>query len=376
MHARNSEAGFSLMELLAATSLGLVVIGTAMTTFKDAMGMTNIATNLADASQNLRGGINLLIRDLSEAGRGIPTGGIPIPSGDGAGPINRPSPIGNAYTFDNVNATTLTAVVTGAGKGPTIDNRPTDMVTILSVDPILDTALNGALSLEPSVSQNSVAKLSADGSSLSVTTAQQTWIAGNPSDGRPAIGKGDLLMFMDPSGNAAIQTVTRVDPTNVYFDANTDDTFSFNQRNATAGTITQLLPQLTCAPPPCPCSCSTVTVQRVNMYTYYVDPGPAGANTPRLMRQYNNGTPQALAGVVEDLELSWDIVDGSVNPTAARDLPLSLNGVTYSANQVRKANVHIGVRSETMSLRTKDYLRTHTSTVVSLRNLAFVDRYK
>jgi len=360
MRPHTSQAGFSLLELLAATALGLVVIGTAMTTFKDALGMTNVASNLADASQNLRGGTNLLVRDLSEAGRGIPTGGIPIPNGAGVGPLNRPSPPGLAYTFDNTNLTTLTAIVTGGSKGPVVDGRATDMVTILTIDPILDTALNGALQVQPFNTVGAVPKLAADGSSLTVTANEQPWVAGNPADARPAIAKGNLLMFIDVSGNAAIQTVTRVDPTTVYFDSNADDPFSFNQRNATAGSITQILGQ-------------TLTVQRVIMYTYYVDPT---GGVPRLMRQYNNGTPQALAGVVEDLELSYDLVDGSVNPTAKRDLPLLLNGVTYSPNQIRKANIHVGVRSETMSMRTKDYLRTHMSTVVSLRNLAFVDRYK
>jgi len=43
---------------------------------------------------------------------------------------------------------------------------------------------------------------------------------------------------------------------------------------------------------------------------------------------------------------------------------------------IRKANLHIGVRSETMSTKQRDYLRNHLSTVVSLRNLAFVDRYR
>ena len=137
--------------------------------------------------------------------------------------------------------------------------------------------------------------------------------------------------------------MTRVDPTNVYFDSNADDPFSFNQRNATAGSISQIIGQ-------------TLTVQRVIMYTYYGDPGNG---LPRLMRQYNNGTPQALAGVVEDLELSYDLVDGSVNPTAKRDLPILLTGVTYSPNQIRKANIHVAVRSETMSMRTKDYLDPH-----------------
>ena len=359
MH-RNSEAGFSLMELLAATAIGLVVIGTAMTTFKDALGMTNVATNLSDASQNLRGGTNLLVRDLTETGRGIPTGGIPIPSGAGTGPINRPSPPGLAYTFDNINATTITAVVTGRSKGPTIDGRATDMVTMLTVDPILDTAINGPLQVQPSNTPGSVPKLAADGSSLTVTANEQTWIAGDPANGRAPVKKGDLLLFTDIAGDAAIQTVTRTDTYSVYFDSNGDDLFSFNQRLAPAGSITQILGQ-------------ALTVTRVNMYTYYVDPG---SGVPRLMRQYNFSTPQALAGVVEDLELTYDIVDGSVNPVAKPDLPLSLNGVTYSANQIRKVNVHVGVRSEDMSLRTHDYLRTHLSTVVSLRNLAYVDRYK
>jgi prepilin-type N-terminal cleavage/methylation domain-containing protein len=356
---RRSESGFSLLELLVATAIGLVVIGTAMKTFQDALSMSNVASNLADASQNLRSGTNLLVHDLTEAGRGIPTGGIPIPNGAGAGPLNRPSPAGLAYTFDNLAATTLTAVVTGQGKGPTIDNRPTDMITMLTVDPVLDTALNGALQVQPSGTPG-VPTLAGDGGSLSVTANEQTWIAGDPANGRPPINKGDLLMFVDVSGNAAIQTVTRVEPATVYFDSNADDPFSFNQRNATAGSITQLLGQ-------------ALTVQRVTMYTYYVDPGNG---VPRLMRQYNFSTPQALVGVVEDLEISYDLVDGSVNPVGVRDLPLALNGVTYSPNQIRKATIHIGVRSEAMSMRVHDYLRTHLSTVVSLRNLAFVDRYR
>jgi hypothetical protein len=94
------------------------------------------------------------------------------------------------------------------------------------------------------------------------------------------------------------------------------------------------------------------------------------------MRQYDNSTPQALAGVVEDLQLTYDVVDGTVNPTDVADLPYTLNAVPYSANQIRKVTVRIGVRSEVMSMRLHDYLRSNLSTVVSIRNLAFVDRYK
>ena len=41
MHTKSSDAGFSLVELLMATAISLVVIGTAMTTFKDAIAMND-----------------------------------------------------------------------------------------------------------------------------------------------------------------------------------------------------------------------------------------------------------------------------------------------------------------------------------------------
>lgn len=361
MSPRTSESGFTMLELVMSTAVALVVISAAMTAFKDGVEMNEIATQLADTSQNLRSGVNLLVRDLMQAGRGIPTGGISIPlASAGAGQIRRPSPPGLSYSFDNTTATTLSAVTTGAGLGPTIDGRATDIVTLLMVDSILDDYLGQPLQVNVSTSPGGVPKLAADGSSFSVGT-NTGWIGGDPLDGRDPVKPGDLILFTNPNGNTAIQTVTRVDASNVYFDADTNDTFTLNQRTVTAGSITQILG-------------TVLTAQRVLMYTYYVD--ATTGSVPRLMRKLNQFAGQALVGIVEDLELSYDVVDGTTNPTNIRDLPYTVSGVTYSANLIRKANVHIGVRSETMSMRQRDYLRNHLSTVVSLRNLAFVDRYK
>lgn len=366
MRSHRSEDGFTLLEMLAATAIGLMVIATAMTAFKDAVGMSSTASDVTDTTQNLRGGANFLIHDLTLAGRGIPTGGIPIASGAGSGPILRPSPPGLAYNFDNVNATTMTAITTGSNFGPQIDGQPTDIITLLSVDPILDACLGAPLSVKASGTGNGLPEMAVDGSSFATGNVNNVrcadgnggWLGGNSS--QAPVRKGDLLLFTDPNGRNAIQTVTSTDNTTVYFAQNADDTFGFNQPLAAAGSITQLLGQ-------------ALTVQRVLMYTYYVDPSNG---TPRLMRRYNMGTPQALAGVVEDLQLTYDLVDGQVNPTNIADLPVALNGVTYSANQIRKVSLHIGVRSENKSLRLHDFLRNHLSTVVSIRNLAFVDRYQ
>jgi prepilin-type N-terminal cleavage/methylation domain-containing protein len=366
MRTQPSDAGFTLMELLAATAIGLVVIGTAMMTFKDAVGMTGTTSDLADTSQNLRGGTNFLIHDLVLAGRGIPIGGIPIPSGAGSGPILRPSPGGVSYQFDNVTATTLTALTSGAGLGPSINGQPTDIVTILTIDPILDSCLGAPLSAKPAGTPGGVPVMAPDGSSLNVGTdvtcvdpSGGTWMAGSAT--QSPVKKGDLLLFTDPNGRNAIQTVTGTDTTTLHFAQSVDDTFGFNQPGAAAGSITPLLGD-------------ALSVQRVVMYTYYVDPN---GGTPRLMRRYNMATPQALAGVVEDLQLSYDLVDGVANPTNVPDLPFtSAAGVTYSANQIRKVSVQLGVRSERLSPRLNDYFRNHLSTVVSIRNLAYVDRYQ
>jgi prepilin-type N-terminal cleavage/methylation domain-containing protein len=378
MRIHTSEHGFTLLELLASTAISLVVIGTAMTAFKDGVGMTKSASDIAETTQNLRSGTNMLIHDLVLAGRGVPTGGISIPSGAGALQILRPSPPGLGYTFDNVGATTLTAITSGSNKGPAVDGQTTDMVTILSLDPILDTCLLAPLSVKAWNDPAGAAlphMNDQNGTGFNVVNINNAkcpdgmggfngdWLNGSPT--QAPIVKGDLLMFTDANGATAIQTVTSTDPTNVYFAQNANDQFGFNQPGAAAGSIKKLV--------------GALDVKRVIMYTYYVDP-PAIANqfTPRLMRRYNMGSAQALAGVVEDLQFSYDLVDSATNtaPTGVLDLPVVLNGNNYSANMIKKVTVHVGVRSEVKSLKLGDYLRSHISTVVSIRNLAFVDRYK
>jgi Tfp pilus assembly protein PilW len=346
------EAGFTLIELMIASLITMIVMGVAFTTFDNALSLNDSVASLADSSQNLRAGTNLLVRDVMQAGRNIPIGGIAIPSGTGASAINRPSPPNKSYTFDNTSATTLSSITTGAGLGPTVDGRSTDMITVLMDDPFL-----APLTVYPSTTAGNVPKLTATGDGFGVG-ASTTWLQGDPANGIAGIKAGDLIYFLAATGTA-IQTVTKVDSSNVYFESN--DEFNFNQRGATAGSITQILGV-------------TLTVRRILMYTYYVHEETAGS--PRLMRALNMSLATALAGVVEDLDLNYDIVDGVVNPVNVTDLPYTANSVTYTASQIRKVNAHLGVRSETKARKTNDYLRNHVSTVISLRNLAYVDRYQ
>jgi Tfp pilus assembly protein PilW len=358
MRITNSDSGFSLVELLVASMITLAVIGVALTTFSNAMDLNEVTTQVADSNQNLRAGTNLLVRDLLQAGRNIPTGGISIPSGSGATLVQRPSPPGTSYAFDTTTLTALSAITTGEAMGPVIQGTTTDMVTILMQDSVLGPLTVYPFGTGPQPGNPDPATLSQDGSSLDVGGGL-SWLTGDPTDGIPAIQKGDLVMFQTPNG-AVMQTVTNVQSPTISFDVN--DPFNLNQPAAAAGSITTVLG-------------SQLSVSRVYMYTYYVHNDASG--TPRLMRAVNMFTPQALAGVIEDLTFSYDLVDGIYNPTNVKTLPFtSAQSVTYNANQIRKANVHVGVRSEEKSARQNDYIRQELSTIVDLRNLAFVDRYR
>jgi type II secretory pathway pseudopilin PulG len=416
------EDGFSLVELMVASTVMLLVIGTALTTFKNALTINDSAAQLADANQNLRAGTNQLIRDLMMAGRIIGPGGIALPTAGIANgspaviPFYRPSAndgppvLAAALTFnlvaDDDSSLNLPDISTGSQKGPVVANSATDMVTIMTIDefmPVLQSPpANPAV---PTVVEGTIAP---DGSSV-LLPATSVWLVGDTVNDTPKIQKGDLVFFKNPLGNS-LQTVTDIDLTRIYFGAapNSMDPFNFNQRNVLfSGNILSIKCNgSTAAGAPCPLQTAaayltnpfpTTSMFRAMMITYFVDYNATDVTTcggtpcpPRLTRQLNAcptggcaaGSPfakQALAGVVEDLDLTYDLVDNLTNPTNITSLPVSITvaGVTtaYNANQIRKVNVHVGVRSEMLSKPTQDYVRNHISTAVDVRSLASVDRY-
>ena len=392
MRTCDSERGFTIVELMIASMITLMVMGVAFSTFQNALQLNEAVVQLADSNQNLRAGTNLLVRDLMQAGRNIPVGGVAIPSGSSAEAIHRPSPPGEDYAFDNAaTGARLSTITTGEGMGLEVANRPTDMVTILMADPFLDD-----LAVHQEDADTTLPRVAATGASFDVGTSVGglAWLAGDADSGIAPISEGDLIFFAATGSGNAIQTVTRVDDGVVYFEA--DDSFNFNQRgsakcvfnddgditnsaNCLPGSITEILPDLDIAWEED--SEAAMTVRRVLMYTYYVDEEDEAPGVPRLMRKLNHADATALAGVIEDLTLRYDLVDGDVNPTDIAELPYpadvneAAGEVQYTPSQIRKVNVHVGVRSETISTRSGDYLRQHLSTVVSIRNLAWVSRY-
>jgi hypothetical protein len=332
-----NERGFSSVEILMSAAITLVLLAGTLGSFNESLGLNEKATSMTDLEQNLRAGINFAVRDFLTAGWGIPTGGIPIPSGAGALPVIRPGPPGTSYIFDTL---TVAAVNPGGGLGPGANGRATDMVNILYTDNAL--ALN----------QTPLAAIAPDGSSVTVD-------AGTPITGvsRP-ISPGDLIAFSNALGNT-MQYATRVESQTIFFDSG--DPLRLNQPGAAQGSIMQIKNGAEFPP---------TTAARVWMVTYYLD-FTTDPEMPRLIRRINDKPGEAVALVLEDFQLSYDLVDGVSNPTNVEN-PADPN----SPNQIRKANLFVSGRSASRIRNTGDFLRRTLTTQVSLRSLSFIDRYR
>src|ERR1035438_6605636 len=76
--------GFTLLELMIAMALGLIVMAAMTSLFKTGMNSTMLVTQRAETQQNMRAAIDLMVKDISMAGAGLPSGGIQLPTGVGS----------------------------------------------------------------------------------------------------------------------------------------------------------------------------------------------------------------------------------------------------------------------------------------------------
>lgn len=337
MMKTRTERGFTLVELLLALTLTLLMTGAALSALMHSNRAAMGATVLTDVNQNLRIAMNIVIRDLIQAGQDIPKSGFPLPLGTPQ-PAVRPAPPGAEIDW-NEDWVTIPAITPGPDLGAIVDGVPTDMVTIARRDATID--FTGV-----------PISIAADGSFLTVTDPNFEL------DGANGVKPGDIILFTSPLGHA-IQEVTLVDGQRIYFGSEAES--RLNQRAATSGSIMDLRDGATFP--------NNISIMRVVLVTYYIAQESSHA-PPYLMRKVNYGEPRAIAAGIDNLQLTWDLVDGVTNPANVVE-----PGGVNTPHQIRKANLHMGARSLDR-WTTGDVMRASLSTQVSLRSLAFVDRYQ
>jgi prepilin-type N-terminal cleavage/methylation domain-containing protein len=382
-------AGFTLIEMMIAMAVTLILLYAAVMTFRDATNSNQVVTQAADMTENFRAGLNAIELDLQQAGTGIPVGGINIPyTSNGSTtspcsttlPINRPR-LGGMTTFPPCNST-LPAVEPGNMLGPAITapdatagtpTNPgsiTDEITMLIADNTLGMdgrPVNQPATASPPNPGCPGGSLRLVGTTLTVTF-DSTCVNLNPASSGITVQPGDLVMFSNTLGNALL-TVTGVAGQVLTFSAG--DGFALNGRTETSGTIQQLESGgASCGGGP---ACFPPTLAtRIWMITYYLD----NVTSPpfvRLIRQVNMNPPSPVGETLENLQFTYNFVDGVTNPSNQVTVP-----VGNSESQIRSVNVYLAARSgyEVHAGNQTLFARTNLQTQVSLRSLAYVNRYQ
>jgi len=414
-------AGFSLIEVLAATALMLIIMAATLKTLTDAMHANEAVTLMADTQENLRASLNYMTKDVIQAGEGIPQGGITIPNTGGVSALNRPLPPGAPppVTFPT-SWVALPAIAPGFQRGlPSLVPNPgvpgatvagpnTDMITVLYADTTLQDALGNWMNRYPI----RVAPYAGCGGANPSPNGTITTAAGvttivfdptcvNINTGNTGINPGDLILLQNnasgcasggamvasdscdanaPSapGSMALLTVTAVNVGANTITFGCGDAFNLNCSGKATGTVTQMQNGGTW-------NNVTVTATRVWMVTYYISTAfPATPLRPMLMRQVNFNAAQPVGEVIENMQIFYDVLNaGSTPPTllapAENEDPLGTVGAGWGVGSlpyVRDCYIILFARSENAYSQTRTYLRNNLQTVVSIRGLDFYNEFR
>ncbi len=285
------QAGFTLIELLVAIGLGLIVVAAATQLFKVGMDASALITQRAEMQQNVRAAVNLITKDVSMAGAGLPTGGLQLPSGNGATLSfygrNQAGPGCYLTSCTYPNSNYLYGIVPGALNGVEgggivpATNRSADSITVAYVD--YSFPLN----------QYVVSFPGGTGASIKLVLPTPAPVPALPAINDPAVGMtvGDLVLLTNNKGSA-VGEVTGVTSTTLKFAAL--DALNLNQSGAQVGNVAYIA------------SGTNTVAYRLLSVTYFLEV-PTNGQLPRLMRQVSGHTAAPVADNIIDLQFSYDL---------------------------------------------------------------------
>jgi prepilin-type N-terminal cleavage/methylation domain-containing protein len=382
MPISKSQRGFSLLEMLVASSIGLIAIMAMTQLFNMGMNATLTVTQRADTQENMRAGIELMTKDISMAGAGLPSGGLQLATADGASKVacNQAGTCyitGDTYPLSGSGvANYMYGILPCAGNGvqnsAVITAAPAavnDSITSIYCDynfPLVNFAFSF-----PSPTQVTV------GPATTITTGDPTNILAPGG-----LNVGDLLLFTvntpgTGKGNqgtsyvqqaAAVGEITGI-PNNTTINFATSDALNLNQTgtNSLASVATAY------AAAGCPPNITCITVCRLYAVTYFLQVPPAGGTlqTPRLMRQVNGLTAVPVADGIINLQFSYDVINNSLGTISANQAnPI---GAGLSPALIQKVN--IWVMGESVTQAGKKSQSMYLASSVSTRNMSFCNSY-
>jgi type II secretory pathway pseudopilin PulG len=404
MGTPKSQRGFSLLELLLASSLGLLVILCMAGLFKTGMDTTFTVMQRTETQQNLRAAIELMSKDISLAGAGLPSGGLQLSTGGTLSQIGCYFQTAKCYVPNGTYppsgsgvANYMYAIVPGFNSG--VENN----APIPSAPGLVNSRITTVYCDYNFPLSNFNFAINAGGTSAAATIVPAAnFSAGDPTNLLAAGGMnplgGDLILFTvtaanpgngtGANGNSAVQTAAVVADTtgvtgtvgttacapgggcNWTLAFTTSDVLNFNQ---TGGTNNLTSVSAAVAAAVAAGQTTRVSVCRLNAVTYFLEVPPAGGTvqTPRLMRQVNAQQPVPVADNIINLQFTYDVINSVTGKVDANQQdPI---GSGDSPSLIQKVNIWLMGSSLVSGGRKSQSLYLATS--VATRNMSFCNSY-
>jgi prepilin-type N-terminal cleavage/methylation domain-containing protein len=358
MPKQKSELGFTLLELMVSMAVGLIVMGAMVSLFKTGMDSAIVVTQRAETQQNMRAAIDLMVKDISMAGAGLPSGGIQLPAGSGSsvslfgcdqsGACHVP---GDAYPTSNY----MYGIIPGYKNGV-----EANAVVAAAPPPAFDDSITSIYADYNFPLWEYDVTFPVPGSGTAITlTPNATYVPAPPfPNAAGGVQVGDLIMLSNSLGTA-VGEVTNITTTGIDFADS--DALNINQNGAGSNNIAKIS------------TGANTIAYRLFAVTYYLTV-PANGENPRLMRQVNGLSPTPVADNIINLQFSYDIYNSTSSSPSLEANQANPLGVGDSPNLIQKINIVVmgqsmlrtGARSQNLYLATS----------VSARNMAFRNRYQ
>jgi len=361
---------------MIASVIGVGMMVAVTSVFRQANTAAFTITQRAETQQNMRAGIELMAKDISLAGAGLPNGGLQLPGG--AADLSRIAcnQGGTCYvpgaTYPNGNY--MTGIIPGFGNGvenaaviPSAPAAVNDSITSIYADYNFSLS-NFTFSFPPGVSTPATVSL------VAVPNASLPTNILAPG----GLNVGDLLLFSvqnagtgvgaaNGQGTSSVQIasavaeITSIAGTGPWVIGFTNpDPLNLNQ--AGANSLSAALVASTGVG-------DTISVNRLFAVTYFLEVPPAGGTvqTPRLMRQVNGLNAVPVADNIINLQFSYDVINyltGFLDPNQANPLAAGDNLAL-----IQKTN--IWVMGQSLNIGNNRAQSMYLTTSVSAGNMSF-----
>lgn len=379
---KNSRRGFTLIELMVASSIGLIVIVTMTSLFKAGMDATFTITQRAEVQENMRAAIEMMTQDIGHAGAGLPTGGLQLAT----------SGVSNYACYQTTCYLPTHAYPNNVGTGvanymygilPGYSNGVENGVAIPNV-----AARNDSIT---AIYQDYAFPLDnftfALNSGTQVTATQSaTPIAGEPTNimAPGGLNVGDVIFFYVTQtgtsnsnvngGNTQVQTAAiAAELTGITGGTTGPWTMTFNVGDPLNMNQTGGADNLTSAFNAATAASSTLKVYRLNVVTYFLEvpTGSATVQTPRLMRQVNGQQAIPVADNIINMQFSYDVIDAFTGYLSS-NLP---NPIPSGQSPTTIQKVNIWLMGQSLTSGGKKSQSMYLITSVAARDMSFCNSY-